>query len=88
MASEIALAMKADSLLLVTDTPGIKINDVVQEMVTQAEIDNWIETGDIFGGMIPKVQAAVECLQSGIPSVQIVGEKLVGTVIIPQEVNA
>ncbi|WP_111439358.1 acetylglutamate kinase [Psychrobacillus insolitus] len=88
VASEIALAMKADSLLLVTDTPGIKINDVVQEMVTQAEIDNWIETGDIFGGMIPKVQAAVECLQSGIPSVQIVGEKLVGTVIISQEVNA
>ena len=38
VASEIALAMKAESLQLVTDTPGIKINGRVQEIVTPAEI--------------------------------------------------
>ena len=34
VASEIALAIKADSLLLVTDTPGIKIDEEVQSIVS------------------------------------------------------
>lgn len=32
--------------------------------------------------MIPKVQGALDCLQAGIPAVQIVGEALVGTTIV------
>lgn len=85
VASRIALAAEAESLLLVTDTPGIKIADEVQQEVKPAHISNWIETGDIYGGMIPKVQAAVDCLNAGIPSVQIVGEQLSGTVISSEE---
>ncbi|MGE7918108.1 acetylglutamate kinase [Viridibacillus sp. NPDC093762] len=81
VASKVALAMNADSLLLVTDTPGIKIEDEVQNNVNPEQIQEWINSGDIYGGMIPKVQAAIDCLYEGIPTVQIVGSKLVGTKI-------
>lgn len=81
VASQIALAVEAESLLLVTDTPGIKINDEPQAQVVPSDIHHWIETEDIYGGMIPKVQAAMDCLHAGIPSVQIVGQQLTGTVI-------
>ena len=38
VASEIALAVKAESLLLVTDVAGIRINDEYQKEVTEADI--------------------------------------------------
>ncbi|TQR21212.1 acetylglutamate kinase [Psychrobacillus vulpis] len=88
VASKVALAMKADSLLLVTDTPGIKINGEILQLVSTSAINSWIETADIYGGMIPKVSAALDCLAAGIPSVQIVGEKLEGTTILKQGVFA
>ena len=82
VASEIALAIKADSLLLVTDVSGVRIHDEYQSQATPALIHQWIEEGHIYGGMIPKVQGAIECLNAGIPSVQIVDESLVGTTIL------
>ncbi|MGM9943804.1 MAG: acetylglutamate kinase [Lysinibacillus sp.] len=81
VASEIALAVKAESLLLVTDVAGIRIHDEYQKEVTEADINGWIEEGHIYGGMIPKVQGAVACLHAGIPSVQIVNDTLTGTTI-------
>lgn len=86
VASKVALAIKAESLQLVTDTPGIKIDGIVQQNVTSPEIADWIISGEIYGGMIPKVSAALDCLKAGIPSVQIVDEQLKGTTILQQEV--
>lgn len=86
VASKVALATEAASLLLVTDTPGIKIGDKVQTAVSPSEIADWIESGDIYGGMVPKVQAAIDCLNAGVPSVQIVDQNLAGTTIGFEEV--
>ncbi|WP_093061278.1 acetylglutamate kinase [Psychrobacillus sp. OK028] len=88
VASEVALAIKADSLQLVTDTPGVKIDGEVQDIATSEKITEWITSGDIYGGMIPKVTAALDCLSAGIPSVEIVGDQLSGTTILQQEVYA
>ncbi len=82
VASEIALAVNADSLLLVTDVAGIRIEHEYQTEVTPSLIAQWIEQGHIYGGMIPKVQGAIDCLNAGIPSVQIVGDALLGTTIL------
>ena len=85
VASEIALAVGADCLLLVTDVAGIRIMDEYQTEVTPNLIAQWIEEGHIYGGMIPKVQGALNCLEAGIPSVQIVNETLTGTTILSEE---
>lgn len=85
VASRIALAIKAEILQLVTDTPGIQINGEMQKSVTPSTIVSWIASGDIYGGMIPKVNAALDCLTAGVPSVQIVGKHLEGTTILQQQ---
>lgn len=86
VASSVALAMQADRLLLVTDTPGIKIDEQVQQTATASQINAWVESGDIYGGMLPKVQAALDCLTEGVPVVSIVGQQLEGTAIMLEEV--
>ena len=85
VACSVAKSIQASSLLLVTDVAGIRINGEFQQEVTQANIDEWIQQGEIYGGMIPKVQGAITCLQAGIPSVQIVNETLTGTTILNEE---
>ncbi|WP_227394613.1 acetylglutamate kinase [Jeotgalibacillus aurantiacus] len=80
-AEKIASAIKADELLFITDTAGIKVNDSPVSETTPSEITTWIGDGTIYGGMIPKVQAAAGCLETGIPSVKIVNEALKGTTI-------
>lgn len=82
VASEVALAIDAASLLLVTDVSGIRIDDTWQTEATKQQIDTWIEQGHIYGGMIPKVQGALDCLAAGIPTVQIVNDQLTGTTIL------
>lgn len=85
VASEVALGVQAESLLLVTDVAGIRIEGNYQKDVTASKIENWIEEGHIYGGMIPKVKGALACLQAGIPTVQIVNDTLTGTTILSEE---
>lgn len=85
VACQVAKAINAESLLLVTDVAGIRIEDKYQAHVTTANIYEWIEQGYIYGGMIPKVKGALQCIEAGIPSVQIVNEHLTGTKISEKE---
>ncbi|KGR77536.1 acetylglutamate kinase [Ureibacillus manganicus] len=87
VASAVALAVEAESLLLVTDVAGIRINDKFQTHATPSAIEKWIDEGHIFGGMIPKVQGAIQVLEAGVPSVQIVNDSLIGTNILSQELS-
>lgn len=84
VASSVALALQSESLLLVTDVAGIRINDVFQTEVTEQQIVDWIKEEHIYGGMIPKVQGALACLHAGIPSVKIVNATLEGTLILKE----
>lgn len=86
VASEVALAIGAQSLLLVTDTPGIQVGNEIQKSASPTMISNWIKEGEIYGGMIPKVKAAIACLDSGIPTIHIVDQQLSGTIIRLEEV--
>jgi acetylglutamate kinase len=85
VASEIALAVGAERLLLVTDVAGIRIGGKYQKEVTPELIYRWIEEGEITGGMIPKVEGAIRVLKAGIPKVEIVDDTLTGTTIISKE---
>lgn len=82
VASEVALAIDAVSLLLVTDVSGIRIEGQYQKEATPELIDQWIQQGHIYGGMIPKVQGALQVLSEGVPAVQIVDDHLIGTTIV------
>ncbi|MGG0655715.1 acetylglutamate kinase [Rummeliibacillus pycnus] len=88
VASHIALAIGAKALFLITDTNGIKIQDAVQKEVNPEEINQWIQSEDIYGGMIPKVEAAIECLNAGIPAIHIVNQNFEGTKISKEGVRS
>lgn len=74
-AGAIAAALHAEQLILVTDVPGILKQGKLLETVSTEEIELMIEDGTIYGGMIPKVKAAMKGLQGNIKEVMIVNGK-------------
>ncbi|MFC0187692.1 acetylglutamate kinase [Fictibacillus aquaticus] len=80
-AEAVALAVVADQITFISDVEGLMENKQLIKKATRQEIQNWIQDGTIYGGMIPKVEAALNCLDNGIKSVSIAGTALNGTTI-------
>jgi acetylglutamate kinase len=82
VASEIASALKAEKLILVTDVDGILRDDKsLISRVTPQEIDELVKAGTIRGGMVPKATSAVEALKDGVQSVHIISGKKPSTLM-------
>ncbi|WP_172961017.1 acetylglutamate kinase [Oceaniglobus roseus] len=66
-AGAIAASLKADRLLLLTDVAGVKdaSGDIVTELTT-ANVRQMIADGVIAGGMIPKVETALDAIEFGV----------------------
>ncbi|MCA0985276.1 acetylglutamate kinase [Halobacillus yeomjeoni] len=71
-AAAVAKAVNAEKLIYVTDVPGILRGEEVIERITPEEINTSIDEGWIYGGMIPKVQSAMEALSDQLKEVMIV----------------
>lgn len=73
VAGKVAEALKAEKLILLTNISGVLDADkkVLTGLTTQ-EVDNLIETGVIYGGMIPKVGCALDAVKGGVVSAHIV----------------
>jgi len=84
VASALAAAVGADMLVLVTDVPGVLRGGAsgkeVIPALTAAEAQGLIADGTVSGGMIPKVQACLDALSDGVPSVLMVNGKEPGTI--------
>lgn len=74
-AAAIANALHVDHCLFVTDVEGIMINGKIQTALQLPEVEHYIKTGEIYGGMLPKVRSAIAALQKGISSVRIIAGK-------------
>ncbi|WP_453990477.1 acetylglutamate kinase [Bacillus nitroreducens] len=64
-AASVAIALKAKHLLFVTDVDGIKKDGEVLPSLSTDSVLSLIEEGTIYGGMIPKVKAALSALNDG-----------------------
>jgi acetylglutamate kinase len=72
VAGEIAKALGAERLFLMTDVDGVKNRDA--ELITSIgadEICAMIKDGRITGGMIPKIECALDALAGGVGKVTI-----------------
>ncbi len=66
-AGAIAAAMRAERLLLLTDTSGVKdATGQVLTQMTRADIERLTAEGTIAGGMIPKTQTAIRAVEAGV----------------------
>jgi acetylglutamate kinase len=77
VASQLAGALRADALVLVTSAPGVlrDVKDPASRIprITHADFTRGVADGSISGGMIPKLEESFEVLQDGARSVVIVG---------------
>jgi acetylglutamate kinase len=67
----IAKAMNAGAIQFVTNVPGVKIDGAVVAQLTPGEIEAHIASGQISGGMVPKVRSATEAIAAGVHRVVI-----------------
>ncbi|MCS7129894.1 MAG: acetylglutamate kinase [Archaeoglobaceae archaeon] len=76
VAGDIASALKAKKLIMLTDVPGIlrDVNDK-NSLITRiklSELEKMLEDGSLKGGMLPKVDAIAKALRGGVEKVHVI----------------
>ena len=73
VAAAVASALKAEKLVLMTDTAGVqrKNGNLITEL-TRKEANKLIKSGVIRDGMLPKVTCCLDSLKSGVPKTHII----------------
>jgi acetylglutamate kinase len=73
VASKLATVLKAEKLVLLTNTSGVlDKNGKLLTDLTAREIDELFADGTISGGMLPKIAGALDAAKSGVNSVHII----------------
>ena len=85
-AAKIAESLKAETLMFMTDTPGLlKNKDDESSLIKQIkvdELDKLLEDGTISGGMIPKVKHCINAVKNGVKKVFIMDGRVPHSMII------
>ena len=73
VAGKIAEVLKAEKLVMLTNTPGVlDRNGRLLTGLAAREIDALFADGTISGGMLPKISSALEAARSGVNAVHII----------------
>ena len=81
LARAVAISLGVKKLILMTDVKGVLENGRVLNHLNIVDVQKKIDSGVITGGMIPKIQSAVQTVQAGVEQV-IIGDNLTdGTII-------
>lgn len=86
VAQAIAAALGEAELLFVTNVPGVLLGDTVQPRLARGDVERAIGSGEINGGMVPKVRAALDALDAGAATARITnlaGFAAGGTTVTP-----
>ncbi|MBX7237206.1 MAG: acetylglutamate kinase [Caldilineales bacterium] len=68
VAEAVAIALKASSLVFITNVPGVLVAGRPMRVLASDQIEDLIFGHFITGGMIPKVRAAAEAVAHGLPN--------------------
>ncbi len=73
VAGKLATVLQAEKLVLLTNTPGVlnKAGELLTDLSAK-EIDALFADGTLSGGMLPKIEGALEAARSGVKSVHII----------------
>ena len=85
-AAEIAIALGAEKLILLTDVRGlmtdVRDEDSLIPVVHLDDIDGLIESGVIKGGMIPKVKCCEKTVRGGVKRAHIIDGRQLHSILI------
>lgn len=85
VAGEVAIALKAEKLMLLTDVEGVKMSKDTKDILhalTAAEVHDLIERKIINGGMIPKVLGCLEALDRGVGRTHIIDGRIPHSILL------
>lgn len=83
VASKIAQVLGAEKLLLLTNTAGVL--DKEGKLLTglsARDVETLIENGTIYGGMLPKIDFALDAVRGGVKTVQIIDGRVPHAVLL------
>jgi acetylglutamate kinase len=83
VAGKVAEILKAEKLILLTNTPGIldKQGSLLTGL-TLKDVNNLIADGTISGGMIPKTRCATDAIKGGVSRVHIIDGRVEHAVLL------
>ncbi|MBI2395359.1 MAG: acetylglutamate kinase [Deltaproteobacteria bacterium] len=83
VAGAVAAALSAEKLVLMTDIEGVKDRDKkLVSHLTAADVSRMRAEGVIEGGMIPKVQCALDAVASGVGKAHIIDGRVEHAVLL------
>ncbi|MBV1875867.1 MAG: acetylglutamate kinase [Cycloclasticus sp.] len=83
VAGKMAEILSAEKLLLLTNTSGLlSKEDKLLTGLSIAEVNRLIDDGTIFGGMLPKIQCAMDALNGGVNSAHIIDGRVPHVVLL------
>ena len=85
VAGEVAIALKAEKLILLTDVEGVKMSKESSEILyalTEAEVHDLIGRKIINGGMIPKVLGCLDALNGGVGRTHILDGRIPHSILL------
>ena len=83
VAGKVAEALKAEKLMLLTNTPGLLDKEGNLLTGLNAErVAELIADGTIYGGMLPKIRCALEAVQNGVHSSHIIDGRVEHAVML------
>ena len=83
VAGKLAMALRAEKLILLTNTTGVL--DSAGQLLTglkAEQVDKLIKDGVIHGGMLPKVNCALDAVRSGVRTAQIIDGRVEHAVLL------
>ncbi len=86
VAGAVAVALEAEKVIYLTDVPGL-LDDVddpssLVRTATAADLRGRIADGQLTGGMIPKIEAAVGAVEQGVPAAHLVDGRIEHVVLL------
>lgn len=85
-AARIAGALKAESLISMTDTPGLLMDkddpETLIKKITVSQIPALTEQGVIAGGMLPKIECCRDAIEHGVRKVFIIDGRIPHAILI------
>jgi acetylglutamate kinase len=83
VAGKLAVVLRAEKLILLTNTPGVlDQGGKLLTGLTPREVDALISDGTLQGGMLPKIDAALDAAKSGVNSVHIIDGRVENAVLL------
>jgi acetylglutamate kinase len=80
-AAEIAVALKAEKLIFLTDVAGILDNGELVSEMSASELRARLASGEIRGGMVPKARSVLRAIEGGVARVHILDGRTPHSVI-------